>query len=136
MSYRLIKTEPYKYSRDDLIKDRQTMRDGVRNYQARNNLQAMKKWDICLRYHSNEGKEIIWTVEVIHEAYQDPTTDDDRRVVVDVKPLQKFDTPVTLEQIKQTPELAEMVLLKQQRLSVAPVKKEEYQMIQKLILLQ
>jgi len=131
MAYRLIKTEPYKYSRDDLIKDGQTMRDGVRNYQARNNLQAMKKWDICLWYHSNKGKEIIWTTEVIREAYQDPTTDDDRRVVVDVKPLQKFNTPVTLEQIKQTPELSEMVLIKQQRLSVAPVREDEFLIIKK-----
>lgn len=89
----------------------------------------MKKWDICLRYHSNEWKEIIWTTEVIREAYQDPTTDDDRRVVVDLKPLQKFDRPVTLEQIKQTPELAKMILLKQQRLSVAPVTKEEFTII-------
>jgi len=132
MSYRLIKTEPYKYSRDDLIKDGQTMRDGVRNYQARNNLQAMKKWDICLRYHSNEGKEIIGTAEVIREAYPDPTTDDERRVAVDIKPLQKFNIPVTLEEIKQTTKLADMVLLKQQRLSVAPVKEEEFKYIQDL----
>jgi predicted RNA-binding protein with PUA-like domain len=132
MAYRLIKTEPYKYSRDDLIKDGQTVRDGVRNYQARNNLQKMKVDDICLWYHSNEGKEIIGTAEVIREAYQDPTTDDERRVVVDIKPLQKFDRPVTLEKIKQTPELADMILLKQQRLSVAPVQKKEFIIIDKM----
>lgn len=132
LNYRLIKTEPYKYSREQFIKDRKTIRDGVRNYQARNNLQAMKKRDICLRYHSNKGKEIIGTAEVIREAYPDPTTDDNRRVVVDLKPLQKLDRSITLQEIKQTPKLANMVLLKQQRLSVAPVTAEEFNYITSL----
>ena len=132
MAYRLIKTEPYKYSRDDLIHDGQTFRDGVKNYQARNNLKAMKKGDICLWYHSNKGKEIIWTAEVVREAYQDPTTDDDRRVAVDVKPLQKFDRPVTLQEIKQTVTLEDMILLRQQRLSVAPVREKEFNRIRQM----
>ncbi len=129
MQYRLIKTEPYKYSWEKFVKEKKTFWDGVRNYQARNNLQAMKKWDICLWYHSNEWKEIIGTAKVVKEAYQDPTTDDDRWVAVDLVPEKQLNKPVTLEQIKQEKNLQEMTLLKQQRLSVAPVTKEEYNRI-------
>lgn len=129
MQYRLIKSEPFKYSWQQFLKDKKTMWDGVRNYQARNNLQAMKKWDLCLWYHSNEWKEIVWVAKVVKEAYQDPTIDDDRRVVVDVAPDFELATPVTLEQIKADKKLQDMVLLKQQRLSVAPVAKEEYERI-------
>lgn len=129
MQYRLIKSEPFKYSWQQFLQDKKTMRDGVRNYQARNNLQAMKKWDLCLWYHSNEWKEIVWVAKVAKEAYQDPTTDDERRVVVDLVPEFEFKKTVTLEQIKVDKKLQDMVLLKQQRLSVAPVLKKEYDRI-------
>lgn len=129
MHYRLIKSEPYKYSRDDFIKDGKTIRDGVRNYQARNNLKSMKKWDLCFRYHSNEGKEIVGIAQVSKEAYQDPTTDDTNRVVVEIIPYQKLEKPITLAQIKNDPNLQNISLLKQQRLSVAPITAEEFEYV-------
>ena len=132
MHYRLIKSEPYKYSRDQFTKDGKTIRDGVRNYQARNNLRSMKIGDLCFRYHSNEGKEIVGIAQVSKEAYQDPTTDDPNRVVVEVQPYKKLDKTVTLEQIKNTPSLKNISLLKQQRLSVAPISLEEFTIITQL----
>lgn len=130
--YRLIKSEPYKYSRDQFVHDGKTIRDGVRNYQARNNLRNMKIGDLCFRYHSNEGKEIVGIAQVTKEAYQDPTTDDPNRVVVEVQPYKKLHKPVTLEQIKKTPSLQNMALMKQQRLSVWPVTAEEFTIISQL----
>lgn len=132
MNYRLIKSEPYKYSRDQFVKDGTTIRDGVRNYQARNNLNAMRVWDLCFRYHSNEGKEIVGIAEVSEEAFPDPTIDDARRVAVTVKPLQSLQRSVSLEQIKSDPNLATISLLKQQRLSVAPITQAEYKYILEL----
>lgn len=131
MNYRLIKSEPYKYSRDQFVKDRKTMRDGVRNYQARNNLNAMRVGDLCFWYHSNEGKEIIGIAQVSKESYPDPTAGEDpkSRVVVEVVPYQKLNNPISLEKIKQDPYLSSISLLKQQRLSVAPITKEEYEYI-------
>jgi predicted RNA-binding protein with PUA-like domain len=128
MNYRLIKSEPYKYSRDQFFKDGRTMRDGVRNYQARNNLNAMRVWDLCFWYHSNEGKEIVGIAQVSRESYPDPTAGDDpkSRVVVDVVPYTKLNHPISLEQIKSDPHLSSISLLKQQRLSVAPITPEEY----------
>ena len=128
-SYWLVKSEPFKYSWDDLVKDGSTYWDGVRNYQARNNLKAMKKGDRALYYHSNEGKEVVGVVEITREHYQDPTTDDDRWVVVDVKPVKKLKNPVTLEQIKADPAFAEMKLVRQSRLSVSPVTEDEFQRV-------
>ncbi len=89
----------------------------------------MKIGDLCFRYHSNEGKEIVGIAKVTKEAYQDPTTDDANRVVVEVQPYQKLNKPITLEQIKNTPDLQNISLLKQQRLSVWPVTEEEYKYI-------
>ena len=132
MHYRLIKSEPYKYSRDNFVKDGKTIRDGVRNYQARNNLRSMKVWDLCFRYHSNEGKEIVGIAQISKEAYQDPTTEDTNRVVVEVVPYKKLHIPVTLEQIKNDPKLQNISLLKQQRLSVAPITEQEFTYIQSL----
>lgn len=131
MNYRLIKSEPYKYSREQFVKDRKTMRDGVRNYQARNNLNAMRVWDLCFWYHSNEGKEIVGIAQVSKESYPDPTAGEDpkSRVVVEVVPYKKLNNPISLEQIKQDPHLASISLLKQQRLSVAPITSEEYEYI-------
>jgi len=135
MHYRLIKSEPYKYSRDNFIKDKKTIRDGVRNYQARNNLRSMKVGDLCFRYHSNEGKEIVGIAQVSQEAFPDPTADQPNtkwRVVVQLVPHKKLKTPVTLEQIKNDPNLESISLLKQQRLSVAPITAEEFVYIGKL----
>lgn len=128
MRHRLIKSEPYKYSREDFVRDGKTIRDGVRSYQARNNLLLMKKGDLCFRYHSNEGKEIVGIAKVSKEAYPDPTAEHEKgdRVVVEVTPWKALSHPVTLEQIKADKTLASISLLKQQRLSVAPITEEEY----------
>ena len=127
--YWLVKSEPFKYSWDKFIEDGQTFWDGVRNYQARNNLQAMKKGDQVLYYHSNEGKEVVGVAKVIKESYQDPTTEDERWVVVDLKPVKKLKKPVTLQQIKQDDRLQNMGLIRQSRLSVMPVTEDEFHMI-------
>lgn len=132
MKYWLVKSEPFKYSWDDLVKDGWTYWDGVRNYQARNNLKAMKEGDLVLYYHSNEGKEVVGVAKVIKEFYQDPTTDDDRWVVVDVEPVSKFEKPVTLSTIKQTTALKDISLVTQSRLSVMPVTKKHFDRIVKM----
>jgi len=126
MNYWLIKSEPFKYSWDQFVKDKKTFWDGVRNYQARNNLQAMKKGDLLLFYHSNEGLEIVGMAEVVKEAYQDPTTEEKAWVVVDVKPVKKFPKPLSLAAIKANPKLQQMGLVKQGRLSVSAVTQEEW----------
>ena len=125
-SYWLIKSEPYKYAWDELVKDRWTYWDGVRNYEARNNLAAMKVGDLCLYYHSNEGKEVVGVARVIKESYPDPTTDDERWVVVDVEPVVPLVRPVTLAEIKADKALAEMSLIRRGRLSVVPVARLEF----------
>ena len=125
----LIKSEPFKYSRSQFEKDQSTFWDGVRNFQARNNLRDMKKGDLCLFYHSNEGKEVVGIAEVIKEHYQDPTTDETQWVVVDVKPYSKLKKPVTLAQIKADSRLAQIGLIKQSRLSVIKLSKEEFNII-------
>lgn len=129
MKYWLVKSEPFKYSWDDFVKDGCTYWDGVRNYQARNNLQAMKFGDLVLYYHSNEGLEVVGIAEVIREAYQDPTTDDERWVVVDLKPKETFTNPVPLSKIKMDKRLQDIALIKQTRLSVMPVLKKEFETI-------
>jgi len=132
MNYWLVKTEPYKYSWDDLEKDGWTFWDGVKNYQARNNLKEMKKGDKALYYHSNEGKEVVGVAEIIKEHYQDPTTEDERWVAVDLKPVEKLKVPVTLKMIKEDPNLQDMVLVKQMRLSVTPVEKKHFDYVLKM----
>lgn len=129
MNHWLLKSEPIKYSWDQLKKDKKTFWDGVRNYQARNNLKEMKKGDLCMFYHSNEGKEIVGIVKVVKEFYQDPTTDDTNWVVVDVAPFKALKNPVTLEQIKDEPRLSNIALVRQGRLSVMPLSKEEFDTI-------
>ena len=126
MQYWLVKSEPFKYSWDQLLKDKRTFWDGVRNYQARNNLQAMKKGDQVFFYHSNEGKEIVGIAKVEKEAYQDPTTDDTRWVVVDIAPVKALKSPVSLERIKTDEQLQDIALVRQGRLSVMPLTKEEF----------
>ncbi|MCT1526219.1 MULTISPECIES: EVE domain-containing protein [Sphingobacterium] len=126
MNYFLVKSEPFKYSWEQFNKDGETFWDGVRNYQARNNLKAMKKGDLVLFYHSNEGKEVVGIAKVVKEFYQDPTTDDERWVVVDLAPVETFKNPVTLETVKADPLLQDIALVKQGRLSVMPLKAEEF----------
>ncbi|MEQ9617606.1 MAG: EVE domain-containing protein [Deltaproteobacteria bacterium] len=129
MNYWLVKSEPFKYSWNDFAKDGRTYWDGVRNYQARNNLKAMKKGDRVLYYHSNEGLEVVGVAEVVKEFYQDPTTEDERWVVVDLKPVRALKRSVPLSEVKEEKRLQNMSLIKQSRLSVMPVKKEEYELI-------
>ena len=130
--YWLVKQEPTKYPWEQLVKDKSTYWDGVRNYQARNNLRAMQKGDWVLYYHSVVGTEVVGICEVTQEAYPDPTTDDDRWVVVDLAAKKALKHPVSLAQIKNDRALAEMALLKQSRLSVMPVRKAEFDRIVKL----
>ena len=131
-SFWIIKQEPSQYSWQQFEKDGGTYWDGVRNYQARNNLRAMKKGDKLLFYHSVIGKEIVGIAEVTRESYPDPTTNDERWVVVDLKPLKPFKVPVPLEIIKTHQELSDIPLIKQSRLSVMPIKKKEFQVLLKL----
>ncbi|KOY86832.1 ubiquinol-cytochrome C reductase [bacterium 336/3] len=127
----LIKSEPFKYSWEDLEKDTTTFWDGVRNFQARNNLRAMKKGDYALFYHSNEGKEIVGIAQISKEAYPDPT--DETWVLVDVVPYQKLEKTISLETLKQHPILKNMALVRQSRLSVCPVTQEEFEIICTLV---
>ena len=129
MNYWLIKSEPFKYSWNQFVEDKVTFWDGVRNYLARNHLKAMKKGDKLFFYHSNEGLEIVGIAKVIKEYYQDPTTPEPAWVVVDVAPVKKLKKPVTLAQIKATESLQEMSLIKSMRLSVQPVREEEWEII-------
>lgn len=132
MAYWLIKSEPFKYSWDQFVKDKQTFWDGVRNYAARNNLKAMKKGDQVLFYHSNEGVEIVGIAKVAKEFYQDPTTDDEAWVVVDFKPYKKLKKAVPLDVVKKDKRLANMDLVRLGRLSVQTVKEEEWDIIMEL----
>lgn len=129
MNYWLVKSEPFKYSWEQFNKDGITFWDGVRNYQARNNLRDMKKGDWVLFYHSNEGKEIVGYAEVAKEHYQDPTTDDTNWLVVDLKPLKSLKKTITLEQLKKDDVLKGMALIRQGRLSVTPVTSIEFDRI-------
>ena len=132
MNYWLVKSEPFKYSWDQLVKDKKTFWDGVRNYAARNNLRDMKKGDEVFYYHSNEGMEVVGIAMVIKEAYQDPTTDDKNWVVVDLKPVKKLKKPVALSEIKATPKLENMELVKNSRLSVQKVTPDEWKQVLKM----
>ncbi len=132
MNYWLIKSEPFKYSWDQFVKEGQTFWDGVRNYAARNNLRAMKKGDLLLWYHSNEGLEIVGIAKVIKEAYQDPTTDNEAWVVVDVKPHKKLKKYVPLSDIKANESLQNMDLVRLGRLSVQTVKEDEWKIIMQM----
>ena len=132
MAYWLVKSEPSVYSWDQLVAEKQTVWSGVRNYAARINLRAMKKGEEVLYYHSNEGVEIVGIAKVVKEAYQDPTTDDDRWVAVDIKPVRKLKKPVSLEVLKKDKRFANMDLVRLGRLSVQTVKEEEWKMIMEI----
>jgi len=129
MNYWLVKSEPFKYSWDQFIKDKKTFWDGVRNYGARNNMKAMKKGDHVFWYHSNEGLAIVGIAEVVKEAYQDPTTEDPNWVVVDLKPVKALPKPVTLAELKADGSFGDMDLVRLGRLSVGTVKEDEYRKI-------
>jgi predicted RNA-binding protein with PUA-like domain len=129
MNYWLVKSEPHKYSWEMFEKEGRTFWDGVRNYQARNNLRAMQNGDLVLYYHSNDGKEVVGIAKVIKDAYPDPTTDEADWVVVDLAPVQRLAKPVTLQQIKKDSRLENIGLLRQMRLSVMPLKREEFDTI-------
>jgi len=131
-AYWLVKSEPFKYSWDDLVEDGSTYWDGVRNYQARNNLREMKVGDYALYYHSGEGKEVVGIAKVTRSAYPDPTTDDERWVVVEVAPVKPMKVPVTLAQIKADPKLQEIPLVTHSRLSVMPLEKSHFERILEL----
>ena len=126
MQYWLLKSEPNTWSWDDQISEGPSMWDGVRNYQARNNLKKMKKGDLCFFYHSVTDKSIVGVVEVVKEFYQDPTDESGKFVVVDVKAKNKLKKSVTLEDIKLSKKLSKISLIKQSRLSVMPISKSEW----------
>ncbi len=132
MKYWLIKSEPFKYSWEQFETEKRTFWDGVRNYQARNNLREMSVGDWCYFYHSNEGKEIVGIAEVVKEAYQDPTSESEQWVVVDVKPLKRIKNPVNLLQMKSDPRLHDLGLIKQPRLSVIALTENQFNIILEL----
>ena len=132
VNYWLLKSEPSTWSWDDQVKAGTEMWDGVRNYQARNNLMKMKKKDLCFFYHSVSEKLIIGIVEVVKEHYPDPTDKTGRFVVTDVRTKRKLKRAVSLQEIKNTPKLSDIPLIKQSRLSVMPLKKIEWDVILKL----
>ena len=131
-NYWLLKSEPSAWSWDDQVKNKIDMWDGVRNYQARNNLIKMKKKDLCFFYHSISEKSIVGIVEVIKEHYPDPTDKKNKFVVVDVKAIKELKHPVSLEEIKNNKKLKNIALIKQSRLSVMPVTKPEWNEILKI----
>lgn len=132
MPYWLVKSEPFKYSWEQFVKDKKTFWDGVRNYAARNNLRAMKKGDEVLFYHSNEGVEIVGIAKVAKEYYQDPTTVEEAWVVVDLKPVRKLNKTVTLVKVKADKRLENMALVRLGRLSVQPVTADEWKVVMEL----
>ena len=132
MKYWLLKSEPDAWSWDNQVKEGASMWDGVRNYQARNNLKEMKKNDLCFFYHSVTERSIVGIVKVVKEYYPDPTDKTGRFVVVDVKAIKKLKKPVSLDQIKENSKLQDIALVKQSRLSVMPLKKAEWDIIIKM----
>ena len=132
MKYWLLKSEPNAWSWENQVEEGASMWDGVRNYQARNNLKEMKKNDLCFFYHSVTERSIVGIVKVVKEYYPDPTDKTGRFVVVDVKATKKLKNPVSLDQIKENSKLQDIALVKQSRLSVMPLKKTEWDIIIKM----
>ena len=132
MNYWLLKSEPGAWSWDDQSKVKKEMWDGVRNYQARNNLMKMKKGDLCFFYHSVNEKKIVGIVEVVKEHYPDPTDITNKFVVVDIKTKKKLKNSVSLKQIKSQKKLSHLALIKQSRLSVMPIDEESWYLINKM----
>jgi len=129
MAYWLLKSEPSKYSWDQMVKDGRTHWDGVRNFQAANNLRAMQEGDRAFFYHSNEGKEIVGIVEVARTFYPDPGDSSGKFGMIDVAPVRALPRSVSLAEMKGVPELAGFSLLRQSRLSVCPVSEEEWKVL-------
>ena len=127
MNYWLMKTEPSTYSMDDLVRDKKTIWDGVRNFAARIHLKAMKKGDLAFIYHSMDDKAVVGIAKITKESFPDPK--DNEWVVVEIAPERKLKNPVTLAQVKADKRLTNMVLVKNSRLSVQPVKSEEFDLI-------
>ena len=125
----LVKQEPATYSWDDFVRDGRTIWEGVRNFQARNNLKAMAVGDRVLYYHSGDGKEVVGIAEVARAAYPDPTTKEKGWVVVDLAPVEPLRKPVTLQAIKDVPALKDIFLVRQSRLSVMPLPKDAFETI-------
>jgi predicted RNA-binding protein with PUA-like domain len=132
MNYWLIKSEPFKYSWEQFVKDKVTHWDGVRNYAARNNLRSMKKGDLLLFYHSNEGLNVVGIAKLVKEHYQDPSTDETAWLAVDISPFKALKKPVSLGDIKKNPKLKTMQLLRLARLSVSAVTEDEFNEILKM----
>lgn len=124
--YWLIKQEPETYSWEDFVRDGGTSWDGVRNYQARNNLKSMKKGDQAFFYHSGKVPEIVGIAEVSRESYQDPTTSDERWVAVDFKPVKELKKRVSLASMRDSAKLVDLPMLKQSQLSVMPISKAHF----------
>lgn len=132
MKYWLIKTEPGSYSWEQFVRDKRTFWNGVRNYQARINLRAMGVGDLCLFYHSVSDKAVMGVARVVREAYPDHTAEDGEWVMVDVEPVHSLRMPVTIDMVKARPDLADMVLVKNSRLSVQPVTKAQFDAVVKM----
>ena len=132
MQHWLVKQEPEKYPWTQFVKDKGTYWDGVRNYQARNNLRAMKKGDLVMYYHSVSEKAVVGVAKITREAYPDPTAKEGDWSVVDLKPVKAMVEPVTLERIKADAKLAEIALIKQSRLSVMPLRASEFRRVLQL----
>lgn len=128
MQYWILKTEPETFSMDDLMSKKQEMWDGVRNYQARNNLRNMQLEDACLIYHSGKDRGIVGLAKVVKTSYPDPTADSDQWVCVDIAPIKKLNF-YSLEQIKENKDLQEIGLLKQSRLSVIPISEKDFKIL-------
>lgn len=129
MAFWLVKSEPSAYSWDEMVKDRRAPWDGVRNYQAANNMKAMRSGDHAFFYHSNEGLEIVGIVIVVKEYYPDPTDSSGRFGMVDVQAVKPVKTPVSLKAIKANPALADLPLVRQSRLSVMPIRDREWKIL-------
>ncbi len=132
MHYWLVKSEPFEYSYDDLVKDGRTMWEGIRNYAARNNLREMKKGDLVLFYHSRKGLEVVGIARVVREQYPDPTAKKGDWSTVDLEPVMALEKPVTLKAIKAEKDLQEIPLVRISRLSVMPLEKKAFQKILKM----
>jgi predicted RNA-binding protein with PUA-like domain len=128
----LIKSEPSAYSFQDLTRDGKTAWTGVRNFEARNNLRAMKVGDSCLYYHSNLGKEVVGIARVVRGGYEDPTANDEDWTAVDVEPVKALARPVALTEMRDHPLLGKMMLFRRSRLSVVPVTPEEFDTVVEL----
>lgn len=129
MTYWLIKTEPHVWSWNDQVKNKVTFWDGVRNYQASNNLKAMKVGDLALFYHTGDERQIMGIVEIVKPYYPDPSDPMSRFGMVDVKAVEPFSSPITLKEIKEDPRFHHLALVRQSRLSVMPIDEASWKIL-------